>query len=60
MGIYNDLDIIIQEHSENDEDYLILKSMIMEHFEGKKTYDMLPEKAQCILMEWEELERMMI
>ena len=59
MGMYNDLDVMINDNSESEEDYLMLKSMIIEHFEGHKTMDMLPEKAQRIILEWEELERMM-
>ena len=57
MSTMNELDITIQEYSKSPEEYQSLKKEINEHIHGKD-FDTLSPKAQCIMMEWEEMARM--
>ena len=53
MGVFSDLDVLIQQNSRSYVEYELIKRMLNEHINGRIPFDRLHHKAQEILVEWE-------
>ena len=57
MGIFSDLDIVIQDNCSTPQQYKALKKEINQHVHGIKSLEQLSPGAQTCIIQWEELER---